>query len=605
LLIPVTSPWAAEPANVHSLVIGIDDYQFERKLRGSVNDADMIARALRPVSRDTRVLVNGDAQRAKVLGAMEDVLSASRAGDTIIVTYSGHGARERVPVSATSPLGFRQFWVMSDFDRRSEEGKARRITSTEISAWLEKARAADVKVLLLADHCFAGTIYRGVGVDVANIRSIPLLISPDVRPDEKLPDMSEMEAAPPPAGITSLAADRADRSVSEFKIRTDGQMHGALSFAFAYAITRDLDAIDPNNDGRITRGALLNYLQRNVTSISDGAQEPQLRPSDPGDDVLFVVPPHAATATPTPSAHGAAEALPTVPMHVSGLSTQAARTIVEAIPGTVWAPDPGQASLIWQVAQGKPSRLVTGLNMIVSFDARREDLATAVQTLRISEALGRRATIAGVIRGRGIVVDKAPPEASAQGVKDGPPPPNTPSYLHLTLIAADLAKVENADTATEYKTRGITPNRGTNDRRIYFGGEKVVFRLNGLPGPNVVMVNLARDGMVQYVYPEPGALPVAWPASHFDIGEVPVQEPFGGDHMIVIASERSLASVERRLATLNGTRDPAAARTAIEDALAADPGARLAVLPVFTAPVELRCDPELIRGATALSACGR
>jgi len=57
------------------VVIGVDDYQFERKLHGSVNDANMIAQALRPIGRDTKLMVNGDVRRDAVLGAMADALT--------------------------------------------------------------------------------------------------------------------------------------------------------------------------------------------------------------------------------------------------------------------------------------------------------------------------------------------------------------------------------------------------------------------------------------------------------------------------------------------------------------------------------------------------
>ncbi len=260
----------ASAGQLRAIVMGVDAYQHERPLHGSVNDARSVAAAVQPMAAGLTLLLDAQVTRDAVVRAWQQTLAASRPGDTVLITFSGHGGRERVRVSKAAPLGFREFWVMADFDRRSDGGIARRILSSEVSDWTKQAETAQVKLLLLADHCYAGTIYRSVGVDSLGVRSIPLLVDPDVPADEKLPNISELKAAPPPPGVTSLAADKSDKPVAEFRITGTGEVHGALSFAFAEALTGDRKFIDPAGDGRITRGALLNYLQTKVTQMSDG-----------------------------------------------------------------------------------------------------------------------------------------------------------------------------------------------------------------------------------------------------------------------------------------------------------------------------------------------
>jgi hypothetical protein len=191
----------AHAAELRAIVMGVDAYQHERNLHGSINDANSVANALKPYTKSLAVLLDAQVTRDAVLKAWAGTLAASKAGDTIMVTFSGHGGRERVRVSREAPLGFREFWVMVDFDRRSKEGTTRRILSNEISQWTDAADKAHVKLIILADHCYAGTIYRSAGVDTLGIRSIPLLVDPDVPPNEKLPNISELQAAPPPPGV--------------------------------------------------------------------------------------------------------------------------------------------------------------------------------------------------------------------------------------------------------------------------------------------------------------------------------------------------------------------------------------------------------------------
>ena len=138
LLLTAETSHAAE---LRAIVMGVDAYQHERNLHGSINDANSVAAALNPYAKSLALLLDAQVTRDAVLNAWADTLTASKAGDTITVTFSGHGGRERVRVSRQAPLGFRQFWVMVDFDRRSSEGTDRRILSTEISQWTQAAGA--------------------------------------------------------------------------------------------------------------------------------------------------------------------------------------------------------------------------------------------------------------------------------------------------------------------------------------------------------------------------------------------------------------------------------------------------------------------------------
>ena len=98
-------PTAAQ--TVRALVLGIDAYEHVQQLGGADNDARLLARALAPpVARNVTLMLDQQVHRNAVLKAMDALVDDSAPGDAVIVTYSGHGAREQVPLSE-DPQGFR------------------------------------------------------------------------------------------------------------------------------------------------------------------------------------------------------------------------------------------------------------------------------------------------------------------------------------------------------------------------------------------------------------------------------------------------------------------------------------------------------------------
>jgi hypothetical protein len=186
--------------------------------------------------------------------------------------------------------------------------------------------------------------------------------------------------------------------------------------------------------------------------------------------------------------------------------------------------------------------------MFVSFDLARADLPAAVANIRAADALGR-------------------------------------------LAAAGALKVVR---------NGVG---GAAAPAVYVAGDRVRLSVEGLPGPNLVVFNLAGDGRVQFLYPEPRDPPIAWPGGRFELFDVEARKPFGGDHVVAVASAKKLTELIEIIRGLDDQPQADAARRAVEHALAADASASVAVGAVFTVPAELRCDPEVIRDAAMLAAC--
>jgi len=85
----------AARADLYGLVIGIDAYAHEASLEGAVNDAEDIAASLDKLSpQQVVVLTNGEATRARITQEWRRLLRLAKRGDTIVLTYAGHGSQE-------------------------------------------------------------------------------------------------------------------------------------------------------------------------------------------------------------------------------------------------------------------------------------------------------------------------------------------------------------------------------------------------------------------------------------------------------------------------------------------------------------------------------
>lgn len=532
-------------ATLRAIVIGVNAYRSVTPLRGAVNDAELVSGAISQVAASVKRLIDGEVTREAVLAALADVLTASQAGDTVFVSYSGHGGRERVGITPDTPTGFREFWVMADFDPNTPEGSERRVLSTEIRDWLVRTRAAGVRVILLADNCFSGKMYRTVGVDVGRIRSIETLTRSGLAPDEELPAKSEAELAPPPPGLVSLAADTADKPVTEFPLPNGGPVHGALSYVFAYALTTGRSELDQRaarnqkGKGLVTAAALESFIQEKVSQLTEGQQSPQLRNGMPAETVLFVLP---APAEPPASA----DRLLPVPTFVDGMPSAEAQKLVASIPGAVWAPDPARARLI-EHYRARGSRVVTGLNMFVHFDLAQSALPAVVQKIRVADGLAHHA-----MRGR----------------------------LSIAITRGDGRSAP-----------------------VYFSPDEITITVRDLPGPNLVVFNLESEGRLRLLYPLAQDAPIAWPSTGVDVFRTRVAPVFGGDHLVAVASARPLSTLAAQLRALDRQTMSEAAFEFVTAALRSDLGAEVAVAALFTADSALRCDLELIRSAAMWSSC--
>ena len=91
---------------VRALVIGIDDYQRVRKLKGATADARDIDSSLTTMGvRDVTVLLNAEADRSNVLREISALVERTKTNDIVFLSIAGHGAQEPERVKGSQPDG--------------------------------------------------------------------------------------------------------------------------------------------------------------------------------------------------------------------------------------------------------------------------------------------------------------------------------------------------------------------------------------------------------------------------------------------------------------------------------------------------------------------
>jgi len=136
-----------------ALCIGINDYPgTSSDLAGCVNDARDWAAALKGRGFEVELLLDKKATGDAMLDGIADLVCGAKAGDTIVVQYSGHGSY--VPdEDGDEPDGTDE--CLCPYDIRSKGP----ITDDELFD-LFAAKDKDAKAVMIADSCHSGTVAR-------------------------------------------------------------------------------------------------------------------------------------------------------------------------------------------------------------------------------------------------------------------------------------------------------------------------------------------------------------------------------------------------------------------------------------------------------------
>lgn len=274
-------------ARQFGLVVGINDYRaFETRapdkpaglydLQGAVNDATRIASTMRTSGADlpdSRLLLDERATKQGFLDAWAALLNAAAPGDTLIVTYAGHGGQEHeISPPFDEADGKDETLMFHDFD--PENPREGRLNDDELRVLLEQAAAYNV--IWVMDSCHSAGLSRSTAARniMGQTRSGGLYDIPEEPSVTEIAAEVGDEDGDQLPHVTYILATETERKLVQ-ETRIDGRMHGALSYYFADAFS---GAADLDGNGVVTRSEIDAFLGDRVFARMNQTQQPRILP---------------------------------------------------------------------------------------------------------------------------------------------------------------------------------------------------------------------------------------------------------------------------------------------------------------------------------------
>jgi caspase domain-containing protein len=510
LTLPDTALAQARRPRLHAMVVGINTY-YGRASRGQVpnllgciNDAKDIAEQvarLDPGSLRVLGARNEPVTRAAFLSAWQDMLATAGEGDTLLLTYSGHGGQILALCPDNEEDGLDETLVLSGFDIGQARDSAEHIVDDELAQLFATAAAKRLLVVFVADSCFSGTVYRSVEA-AANVR-YRTVRSYELARGAASADACSAAAPEDPPNLLFLSGSQENEVVPEINI--GGQWRGALS----YAVARALEGRAASN-GVVTAYGLSEFVLRYVQSLSDAGQHPNVtwpsRTRATPNDVMTVegntpvlmlgsaVPPPATRPTQDD------EVWP-VRLRILGLSAAESQQIAKSLAHGVLVGDSEPAALIWNARQ----------QLILNDQGHR--IAEGVGAGQLQHAIDRR---------------RAWERLSALSAENG-----LSVRIRLPGEPADAPPSAASDATHKERTRLFIDVGGVAD-----GAYFTVFNLTGSgkleliePGPSRLT---CRTGICSTGVRKVKGIPLT-------SVEVEVGAPFGAEHVVAVAGALPLS----------------------------------------------------------------
>jgi hypothetical protein len=236
-----------------ALCIGINDYPgTDSDLSGCVNDASDWAAALAGRGFAVTQLIDHAATKAGMVAAISDLIGESVKGDTVVISYSGHGT-----------------WVPDDSgdepDARDEAlcpwdiGAGKVLLDDEVHE-LFMLRPPGVRILLISDSCHSGSVTRGDESDLdpgmPRARFLPpaVWMSPDALPRSTArPTMLS-------GGFTRAGGDLLLAGCLDTQYSWDTSFNGRPNGAFTYYALKTLQTLPANASYETWFKEIRNYL---------------------------------------------------------------------------------------------------------------------------------------------------------------------------------------------------------------------------------------------------------------------------------------------------------------------------------------------------------
>ena len=470
------------------------------------------------------MLEDGAATRARITDAWTGLVRRSDPGDTLVLTYAGHGGQEPERVPGTERDGRDEVLLLGGF-RSTGPGTRERIFDDELNQWFVEAGEHGLKVVFVADSCHSGTLTRSIDPRAPrlSLRTAAYAITDDMLALD-IPDAAAALEEPDLDHVSFLAAGQEHERVPEIMLPEDTDQpepRGALSYMFARAVE---GAADFDRDGVLRRDELWRFVRENVRMKSEARQTPNLVPNTGGGEAVLQL-----NRAGRPPAAGAA-----------GADMVAASPGSRAVRLTVLRAD----------ARTLAEARDTLDNVRVVSTAQSPDLIWDATSRHVGDRPGRRGRARRESRG------------AARGHRQ----------------VGGGARGQGRSARAQASDCGCTPHDGAHRE-----GARIEIEVDRLPHPRLTLLGLSGNGVVHYLYPlpdDPEAVPVGRPFSL----ELKVTPPFGADHVVAVSARSPLTALNAELDALDGRPAARLAAKLLAEAAARADGWWSGIQGLFTVP---------------------
>ena len=125
-------------------------YYNPQPLRGCIYDANFMQELAESKNYRTQQLLDQDATRANVIKSINEIAYELAAGDTFLITFSGHGTR--LPDKNSDEIdGYDEAWCLYD-DLLMDD---------ELAVFWSRFKAG-TRIIMISDSCHSGTVAKGI-----------------------------------------------------------------------------------------------------------------------------------------------------------------------------------------------------------------------------------------------------------------------------------------------------------------------------------------------------------------------------------------------------------------------------------------------------------
>jgi|tagenome__1003787_1003787.scaffolds.fasta_scaffold20955827_1 hypothetical protein len=530
---------------VRALVIGIDDYQRVRKLKGATADARDIASSLRTMGvRDVTALINAEADRSSVLREVSALVERTRTNDIVFLSIAGHGAQEPERIKGSQPDGMEDVFLLPGFEA-TPTGSQQRVLGSEFNHFIRQFELRGAKVIFVADTCHGGGMVRDIDprAEEMSFRQIPTytLLVDDLKPVSAEGDpRSELDLD----RTAFLAA--VDRSTKAPEVRVPGidGLRGALSYAVARAVEGNADA---DHDGKVTLKELFANIRQVVYQLSDQRQNVVTMTSpnrSPEIDVAF------------------------------GLTRG-----VTLIQGPIEGPQPSAP----QSAASPSASGTLAAGSSPSPSPKPQIVGRVSAPIRLA-ALDGKTNYFPSLKSRDSTFQAVQPTDNPDLIWD-PGSHDVIAWGDVVAYGVDLVDLPTVidRTAAIRTLKGMATQspqvmRVSPDDSLHPKDQKVDIDLSDVAGRAVVLFNVSGDGTIQMLYPI-GSDPSPARSPNLRL-PLRVSEPFGAEQVVAVTSQQRMVELEKVLQQLNHRRASGQVIKSLERYMPAD--ARIGSVGFFT-----------------------